>query len=82
MPHKLLFAMALAASLAGCVGPGLTGNSTGGIIPYSPENEAMAPQWADMHCARFGKQAEHMVIIAKDGQYISFECQYPYGATR
>jgi len=79
---RIAAVLALTAGLAGCVGPGLTGNWSGGIIPYSPENEALAPQAADAHCSRYGKQAEHMIIDAKYGQYISFECQYPWGSAR
>jgi hypothetical protein len=66
-----------AVGLAGCVGPGLTGNDSGGIIPYSPENRAVARDWADAHCARYGKVPYRYTVYAKYGQYISFSCRFP-----
>ncbi|MEJ2435730.1 MAG: hypothetical protein P8Y53_22280 [Pseudolabrys sp.] len=45
MIRKALIAsvLVMAAGLAGCaVGPGLTGNDSGGIIPWTPENQATA----------------------------------------
>jgi hypothetical protein len=69
---------AMASSLAACgVGPGLTGNSTGGIIPWSPEIQAAAPEWAAQHCSRYGKVAEMHRPYPRSGEYISFTCQFP-----
>jgi hypothetical protein len=73
-------ALVLAASLAGCgVGPGLTGNDSGGIIPWSPENQAAARDWAAEHCAYYGKVAHMQPIYRRYGQYISFTCSFPRG---
>jgi hypothetical protein len=82
MTRKFLMTVALilAAGLAGCgTGPGLTGNDTGGIIPWSPENEAVAPEWATAHCARYRKIARLRPIFARDGEYIAFTCRFPPG---
>lgn len=80
MKSKALIAVGLilACGLAGCgVGPGLTGNSTGGIIPWTAENQAYARDYAGEHCARYGKDAELGRIYARPGEYISFTCQFP-----
>lgn len=85
MTRKSLIGLALvvAASLAGCgVGPGLTGNDSGGIIPWSPENQATAHDAAVWHCANYGKIAHMEPIYAKYGQYISFSCYFPRGGYR
>ncbi|HYS50082.1 MAG TPA: hypothetical protein VEM36_15025 [Xanthobacteraceae bacterium] len=65
-----------AALLAGCWGPGpaLTGNDTGGIIPWSPDNERLAPAWARDHCARYNKYARATSIVREYGNYMGFEC--------
>jgi hypothetical protein len=80
MARKSLIGMALvmAASLAGCgVGPGLTGNDSGGIVPWSPENQAVVRDWAAEHCAYYGKVAHLQPITRRYGQYISFTCSFP-----
>ena len=79
MTRKALIAIGLlACGLSGCgTGPGLTGNSTGGIIPWSPENQAVAHDWAAQHCARYGEVAEMGRIYARYGEYISFTCHFP-----
>jgi hypothetical protein len=73
----------LAAGSAGCAGPGpgLTGNDTGGIIPWSPENRAIALDWAEQHCARYGKHARITSVYAQPGNYIGFECAFGRGYT-
>jgi hypothetical protein len=73
-----LTVVALAAALAACgVGPGLTGNDTGGIINWTPEHQLAAPEWAAQHCARYGKVARITSVYARYGQYISFACMFP-----
>lgn len=70
----------MAASLAGCgVGPGLKGNDSGGIINWTPDNQAVARQWAADHCARYGKVPRIDPILARYGEYISFTCEFPRG---
>ena len=66
-------------AMAACAGPGpgLTGNDTGGIIPWTPENQQIARQWADDHCARFGKIARITSIHRQYGDYIAFACHFP-----
>jgi hypothetical protein len=70
--------LALASTLGACgVGPGITGNSTGGIIPWSPANQAYARDYAAEHCGYYGKVAELKPIYARDGEYITFRCNFP-----
>jgi hypothetical protein len=72
--------LVLAASLAGCgIGPGGRGNDSGGIIPWTPENQAHARDLAVDFCARYGKLAHVEPIYAHYGQYISFTCYFPRG---
>ena len=55
------------------------GNDTGGIIPWSCENEAWAPQAAAGYCARFNKYARITGVNRQYGDYISFNCLWsPY----
>ncbi len=55
---------------------GITGNDTGGIIPWSPENQRAAPDWAAEHCARYGKFAQITSNIHQYGYYIAFDCDW------
>ena len=74
----IALALAMALGLAACgVGPGLTGNSTGGIITWNPENQANARGYAAEHCGNYGKVAELQPIYARPGEYISFTCHFP-----
>ena len=50
------------------------GNDTGGIIPWSCDNEAIAQQAAAGYCARFKKYARITVVNRQYGAYISFNC--------
>ena len=78
MTGKLLRLAALGLLVGSCagVGPGLTGNDTGGIIPYTPENRAHASETAAIHCARYGKRAHLTGVDARYGGYISFACRF------
>lgn len=69
-----LIALSCAAGLG--PGPGLTGNDTGGIISWSPENQAMAREWAGAHCARYRKYARITSVHRQYGDYIGFECAF------
>jgi hypothetical protein len=55
-------------------GPWLTGNDTGGIIPYSPEvngvYRGMAAEW----CGRWGRLSHITSVHRIYGDYISFVC--------
>jgi hypothetical protein len=50
------------------------GNDTGGIISWSCENEAWAPQVAAEHCAQFNKYSRITGVHRQYGDYISFIC--------
>jgi hypothetical protein len=55
------------------------GNDTGGIIPWSCENEAWAPRAAAGYCARFNKYSRITGVNRQYGDYISFNCLWsPY----
>jgi hypothetical protein len=62
-----------AAQFAG-PGPGITGNDTGGIFPYSPDVEGIYQQIADGHCARWGRLAKVTSVHRTYGDYVSFVC--------
>jgi hypothetical protein len=66
-------ALASGAEFAG-PGPGVTGNDTGGIFPYSPGVETVYQQIADDHCARWARLAKVTSIHRKYGDYVSFVC--------
>jgi hypothetical protein len=50
------------------------GNDTGGIIPWSCENEAVAQQAAAGFCARYRKYSRITGVNRQYGDYISFNC--------
>ena len=59
--------------------PYLKGNDTGGIIPWSCESEAAAPELAADFCARFGKYPRITSVHRRYGDYITFHCLWtPY----
>jgi len=49
-------------------------NDTGGIIPWSCENEAMAPQIAADYCARWDKYPRITAVNRGYGNFIAFNC--------
>ena len=54
-------------------------NDTGGIIPWSCENEAMAQQIAGAYCARWDKYHRITSVHRQYGDYIAFNCLWsPY----
>jgi len=55
-------------------GPWITGNDTGGIIPYSPVIEGIYPQMAADYCARWGRLSHVTSVHRRYGDYISFVC--------
>jgi hypothetical protein len=74
---RIAVALAMACGLSACgTGPGLTGNSTGGIFPWNPENQANARAYAEEHCGAYGKVPEISRIYARPGEYISFTCHF------
>ena len=50
------------------------GNDTGGIIPWSCENEAMAQEIAGIYCARWNKYHRITSVNRQYGHYIGFNC--------
>lgn len=50
------------------------GNDTGGIIPWSCENEAAAPQIAARYCARWDKYYRITSVHPHYGDFIAFNC--------
>lgn len=66
-------ALLLLAACAG-PGPGLTGNDTGGIIPYANFSQPDAMAMAGDHCARYGKLARGKGVDPRYGGYYSFSC--------
>ncbi len=59
---------------AGGPGPGVTGNDTGGIFPYSAGVEGIYQQIADDHCARYGRMAKVTSVHRIYGDYVAFVC--------
>jgi hypothetical protein len=55
----------------------MTANDTGGMIPWSPANEAVALAQANDHCARYGRYAVITSIHPWPGDYIGFVCRIP-----
>ena len=87
MRPKFVFVAALAASLicaghaalAGNImfglGPGLTGNDTGGIIMYAPGLDRGAyHQMAANWCARWGRLSHVTSMHRIYGDYVGFVC--------
>ena len=58
------------------VGPGVTGNDTGGIIPWTAESRLNGRAWAAEHCARYDKFARITSVHPWYGDYISFACDW------
>ena len=50
------------------------GNDTGGIIPWSCENEAMAQQIAADYCTRWDKYHRITSVHRQYGDFIAFNC--------
>jgi hypothetical protein len=71
-----LFLAAIGIVLACCSGPSrsITGNDTGGIIPYSPDIDPGFQDIADGHCARWGRLAKVTSVHRKYGDFIGFSC--------
>lgn len=70
----------IALSLASCgVGPGVTGNDTGGIIQSTPFIQATYRDIAAAHCARYNKVAQITSVHPWYGDYVGFRCHFPPG---
>ncbi len=75
----LPFIFILAALSGARADPGINGNDTGGIIPWSPANEQLAIDLSGAHCASYGKIAQLTSVYRQPGHYIGFACVLPRG---
>jgi hypothetical protein len=79
MAFRSAACVVLCFGLTACaVGPGagVTGNDTGGIIPYASMPPEAARDAAVDHCARHGKEARATGVDAQYGGYYSFSCKF------
>lgn len=77
MTIKAVLAAALGLMLASCAGVyGPKGNDTGGIIPWSPENEQMAFEIAQSNCGFYNKYPVLRTVHRVPGDYISYDCRF------
>ena len=74
MIRTSLAVAALSLVLAGCGVYGPKGNDTGGIIPWSPDNEQMAFQLAQENCSYYNKYAVPTSIHRVPGDFITYKC--------
>jgi hypothetical protein len=80
-PFLIAFALSVftgGGAMAGSIfvgpGPGLTGNDTGGIIPYSPDVDGIYREMAAQWCARWDRLSHITSVHRIYGDYISFVC--------
>ena len=76
MTRLVVLAAACATALASCGIYGPKGNDTGGVIPWSPENELMMQMLAQDACGYYGKLAVIINIHRVYGDFISYECRF------
>ena len=69
-----LIGLAIALSSASAQAQVYRGNDTGGIIPWSCENEADSQEVAGAYCAGWGKFARITSVHRMYGDYIAFNC--------
>jgi hypothetical protein len=78
MALPIALALACGSAPAGAYfagpGPGITGNDTGGIIPYSPAIEPIFRQLAAAYCARWGRLSYITSVHRRYGDYVGFVC--------
>jgi len=76
MGRNLLIVVAFGVVLTACAGPGpwITGNNTGGIIPYSPAIKGTYRQIAADYCARWDRLSHVTSVHRIYGDYIGFVC--------
>jgi hypothetical protein len=79
---KPLFVLGCSFLLTGWVGPGITGNESGGIIPYplvasqGGNDRIVAQGMAAEHCARYRKFARITSFHREYGDYVGFACRW------
>jgi hypothetical protein len=75
--RKAVLLSALGVMLVSCAGVyGPKGSDTGGIIPWSPENEQMAHEIAQSNCGQFNKVAVFRSVRRVYGDYIAYDCRF------
>jgi hypothetical protein len=74
--------LAIVLSATGAWAQVYRGNDTGGIIPWSCENEATARDVAQAYCARWDKFARITSVNRIYGDYIAFNCLWHPGIAR
>ena len=55
------------------------GNSTGGIIAWTPEVDLIYHNIAAVHCANYNKVPEITSVHRWYGDYVAFRCHFPRG---
>ena len=74
---RLVALAACALTLAACSGIyGPKGNDTGGVIPWSLDNEAMMLMLAGDACGYYGKRAVITSIHRVYGDFITYACEF------
>jgi hypothetical protein len=68
--------LGLALMLTACGVYGPKGNDTGGIIPWSADNERAALAIAGDNCARYSKYPRITSVHRVYGDYIAYECRF------
>jgi hypothetical protein len=53
---------------------GVTGNDTGGVLPWSPEVAHIYRGIADAHCARWNRIARITSVHRRYGEFVAFVC--------
>ena len=72
--RSLLFGLTIVVAVSDADAQVYRGNDTGGIIPWSCENEAHAQQIAGAFCARYDKFHRITSVHRSYGDYIGFNC--------
>jgi hypothetical protein len=76
MKRLTVLAAACAVTLASCGIYGPKGNDTGGVIPWSLDNEAMMHMLAGDACGFYGKRAVITTIHRVYGDFIAYACEF------
>jgi hypothetical protein len=69
-----IFGLTALLPVTGALAQVYRGNDTGGIIAWSCENEAAAPQIAAAACARWNKYSRITGVHREYGDYIAYRC--------
>ena len=75
MSRQTILVAVLGLALGACGVYGPKGNDSGGIIPWSPENELAALDIAQNNCGRYNEYAYITSVHREYGDYIGYECR-------